>query len=116
MAIKRLRFNDKGEPEERSLDRSELPPPPPPKPAAATGARAIRASAVKDFDGDDDEIPKRSRVTSPARKVFPAGKTLLDEGVIRYACGQCGSTRIVQQAQQNIACSLCNKPMKLVSK
>lgn len=116
MAIKRLRINNKGEAEERSLDRSELPPPPPPKPAAAAGARAIRASAVKDFEGDDDELPKRARVTSPARKVFPAGKTLLDEGVIRYACDKCGSSRIVQQAQQSISCSLCKKPMKLVSK
>lgn len=111
MAIKRLRLNDEGEFEERTLEKSEIKAPPPPPPKAKRKAR-ISASAPASSGGGG----KNSRVVvkKTATKRHAAGKTVLDVGVVRYGCGRCDSSRVFnEKPEKPPTCGMCSVAMQL---
>ncbi len=127
MAIKRLRLNDQGRHEERTLETSELPPPPPKPEKSATRVRPLKLDSGGGGSSIRSSASMPSTVKAPAsgpvkttriaKKFVPSGRTLLDEGVIRYGCTTCETTRIVKEVgAKPPSCSLCNKPMRLQTK
>lgn len=110
MAIKRLRLNDDGEMEERTLQKSELPPPPP-KPAPAARRPRIGSAGSSSRASSENTGAKRVKVTQRASKVYASGKTALDHDVIRFECKKCGSSRVGTDETQGLTCSMCGIPM-----
>lgn len=107
MAIKRLRFNDDGELEERTIEKSELPPPEP-KPVVPKPKARSRAAST----GEGRSTVKTTR---RAKRVLPAGKTVLDHDMVRFECKKCGASRVGEDATKVPRCALCAVKMTRVS-
>jgi predicted RNA-binding Zn-ribbon protein involved in translation (DUF1610 family) len=106
VAIKRLRLNDEGKLEERTLDKSELPLPP------AKPVRVPREPRSSSRTSSGETVSKRVKVTKRASKTFASGKSALDHDVIRFECPKCGSSRVGTDETTGLACSMCQIPMR----
>lgn len=106
MAIKRLRLNDEGKLEERTLEKSELPTPPP------RPERPVREPRSSSGSRTADQGSKRVKITKRASRTFATGKSVLDHDVIRFECPKCGSSRVGTEDTTQLTCSMCQIPMR----
>lgn len=113
MAVKKLTFNKEGFVSEETVDKPQKPPEKPPE-KRSKGKTSSRGKQTSQRDGTPRAKAVKIKAKGEKPEAGKAGKTVLEQDVIKYRCPRCKSERVADSKEASLTCGLCGARMKLI--